>query len=405
MGHVGRSEYVEYVLTSQTWRGIAWKHQLFVLRPENMRPDAKQALLFVHGGRWRPEYDTLRRDSALPREAMLFARLAEKIGAPVAVLRQVPFAPIFERREDALIAYTFDQYLLSGESDWPLLLPMVKSTVRAMDAVQAIVQERWGVSIDAFTVAGASKRGWTSWLTAVVDPRVKAIAPMVIDVLNMQAQMAHQRETWGDVSAEINDYAAIDLPSRLASDRGQDLLAIVDPYSYRERLTQSKMILLSTNDRYWPLDALKLYWTGLPDPKHVLYVPNQGHNLRDIDRVIGALSAVHRYSSNAQSLPTVSWTSAAARSLKFTVHADHRPERVSIWTARSSTRDFRNARWTSRACRRAKEAYDCVAERPKRGYTAAFAEAAFVDEHDLTFSLSTTVCIAGPATADNSDQC
>ncbi len=404
-GRLGKAEYVEYVLTSQTWRGIEWKHQLFILRPANMQPDVKQALLFVHGGRWKPEYEEARRATDLPREAILFARLAEKIGAPVAVLRQVPFAPIFERREDALIAYTFDQYLRSGESDWPLLLPMVKSSVRAMDAVQAIVRERWGVAIDSFTVTGASKRGWTSWLTAAVDPRVKAIAPMVIDVLNMQAQLAHQRETWGDVSEKIDDYSALDLPTKLTTERGRDLLAIVDPYSYRNRLTQSKFILLSTNDRYWPLDALKLYWTGLPDPKHVLYVPNQGHNLRDIDRVIGALAAVHRYSSTQQPLPTLSWTASAARSLGFTVAADRPPERVSIWTANSSTRDFRDARWTSHACQRSSSGYDCVAERAKRGYTAAFAEAAFVDEQQLAFSLSTTVCIAGPEMTAPEDRC
>jgi PhoPQ-activated pathogenicity-related protein len=183
------------------------------------------------------------------------------------------------------------------------------------------------------------------------------------------------------------------------------LLAIVDPNSYRERLTQPKLILLSTNDRYWPLDALKLYWRDLPDPKHVLYVPNQGHGLRDIDRVIGALSAVHRYSSSARSLPEMSWTSAAARALTFTLDADQPPKRVSIWSARSRTRDFRDAHWTSRACRRARQGYTCLAERAKRGYTAAFVEAAFADEHGLTFSLSTTVCIAGAATSAASNAC
>jgi PhoPQ-activated pathogenicity-related protein len=405
VGRVGKAEYVEYVLTSQTWRGIAWKHQLFILRPTNMQADVKQALLFVHSGRWKPEYDGPRTSAQLPREAALFARLAESIRAPVAVLRQVPFAPIFDRREDALIAYTFDQYLRTGEDDWPLLLPMVKSSVRAMDAVQAIVHERWGASIDAFTVAGASKRGWTSWLTAVVDPRVKAVAPMVIDVLNMQAQMEHQRATWGEVSEEIDDYAALDLPTRLATPRGRDLLTIVDPYSYRERLTQSKFILLSTNDRYWPLDALKLYWKAVPEPKQVLYVPNQGHNLRDIDRVIGALSAVHRHSAEGRALPQLSWTSAAARSLTFVVNSDQKPRRVSIWSARSPTRDFREAKWTSRACRVDGKGYACSAPRAERGYTAAFAEAAFVDENDLAFSLSTLVCIASPDARAPAGEC
>ncbi len=91
-GTVGNVEYVEYLLTSQTWRGIDWKHQLFILKPANMARDERHALLFVHGGRWKPEYAGERGRTQLPSEAMLFARLAESIGAPVGVLRQVPFA-------------------------------------------------------------------------------------------------------------------------------------------------------------------------------------------------------------------------------------------------------------------------------------------------------------------------
>src|SRR5262245_25063307 len=92
-GSLGTAEYAEYLLTSQTWRGIVWKHQLFVLRPGNAPRDMRQALLFIDGGRWRPEYDVDRRPARLPSEALLFARLAESIGAPIGVLRQVPFAP------------------------------------------------------------------------------------------------------------------------------------------------------------------------------------------------------------------------------------------------------------------------------------------------------------------------
>lgn len=396
-GTVGNVEYVEYLLTAQTWRGIEWKHQLFILKPSNMVRDERHALLFVHGGRWKPEYEGERGRTQLPSEALLFARLAEQIGAPVGVLRQVPFAPMFDRTEDALIAYTFDRYLQTGERDWPLLLPMVKSTVRAMDAMQSIVREKWGAPIDRFTVSGASKRGWTAWLTAAVDKRVMAVAPMVIDVLNMRAQMDHQRETWGEVSEEIRDYAALDLPTRLKTQRGQELLSMVDPFSYRQLLTKPKLILLSTNDRYWPLDALKLYWSELPAPKHVLYVPNQGHGLRDAERVIGGVSAVHRYAAAGKPLPLTSWTFASSPDqLQVQVKADREARKVLVWSAQSPTKDFRDAQWTARQCSKAADGYACSAMRANAAYTAVFAETSFQDQGKLPFSTTTTVCIAGP---------
>jgi PhoPQ-activated pathogenicity-related protein len=399
-GRIGDAEYVEYLMTSQTWREIPWKHQFFVLRPANMQAGARHGLLFIHGGRWKAEYENVRERTEMPKEALLFARLAESIGAPVGVLRQVPFAPMFERREDALIAYTLDQYLKTGESDWPVLAPMVKSAVRAMDLMERASHERWGAALESYTVSGASKRGWTAWLTAAVDSRVMAVAPMVIDVLNMKAQMEHQRATWGAVSDEIQDYAALDLPTRLGSERGQSLLGMIDPYSYRERLTQSKLILLSTNDRYWPLDALTLYWRELPTPKHVLYVPNQGHGLRDVDRVIGGLSAVHRYAAAGRPLPRTAWEfKTSGRSLTIMVDPERRPERVLIWTARSASRDFRNAHWTSRHCRRAGAAYSCSAPRSRQEYVAAFAETSYEDDGAPRFSTTSTVCIAGPGSA------
>ena len=71
-------------------------------------------------------------------------------------------------------------------------------------------------------------------------------------------------------------------------------------------------------------------------------------------------------------------------------------ERVLLWTAHSATQDFRDAHWTSEDCAKAGEGYACAADRAPTGYTAAFAETSFADGHELSFSTSTTVCIAAP---------
>jgi PhoPQ-activated pathogenicity-related protein len=400
---VGSAKATELILTSQTWRDIPWKHHLVLLYPPNVDKSSGQMFLFIGGGRWKPEYEN-GFQGALPREALHFAKLAETLRAPIAVLRHVPYQPMFERREDALIAYTFDQYLAGGETDWPLLLPMVKSAVRAMDAIQAFAAERWQMPVTSFTVAGASKRGWTSWLTAAVDPRVSGVAPIAIDMLNVPAQIELQRATFGGLSDQVQDYIAIDLPGRIASERGRTLMAMVDPYQYLADLTTPKLILLGTNDRYWPLDALKLYWDGLPEPKRVLYVPNQGHGVGDLDRLIGGLSALHRYSAHGKQLPTVTWTYAAKSDhLGVNVQTNRGTRHVLAWTATSATRDFRESRWTSHHCKRRKGNFSCSVARPSKGFVAMYAELWFQDRGYPKFPLATVVCIASESGGGASD--
>jgi PhoPQ-activated pathogenicity-related protein len=389
------ADTVEAVLTSQTWRGIAWKHQLFIVNPRHLDQPVKQALLFIDGGSWDPEYESTSA-RALPRTAAVFVRLADALHAPVAIVRQVPFEPLFDgRREDALIAYTFERYLDTGDADWPLLLPMVKSAARAMDAVQQLTHQLWELQIERFTVTGASKRGWTSWLTAAVDSRVASVAPMVIDMLNMRAQLELQRRTFGGLSEQVQDYEQIHFPERMDSPAGRELVSMVDPYSYRDRLTQPKLILLGTNDPYWPLGALNLYWSGLPQEKRVLYLPNQTHDLHDIDRLIASVAALHRYSEQGKLLPELSAVFAQRNDrLELSVHADRPPKRVLAWSARSASRDFHEAHWGSHDCRRSAADYECEVH-SSGDYTAIYAEAVFEDRSEPSFSLSTTVYISG----------
>jgi PhoPQ-activated pathogenicity-related protein len=386
-------EYVELTLTSQTWRGVTWKHQLFVLKPAQLNRESKHALLLIGGGNWRDELADPDEQLKLPGEAQLLAIAAEQMQTPVAILLHVPQQPIFDgKREDEAIAYTFREFLKTEDSTWPLLLPMVKSAVRGMDATQAVADKEWDLDIDSFTVTGASKRGWTTWLTAAADDRVTAIAPMVIDMLNMSPQIALQRESFGELSDEIDDYRGLDM--QIDTPRGKALRQIVDPYEYRARLTLPKLIILGTNDRYWPLDAEKNYWNDLEGEKFLLRIPNNGHGLKDYARITASLNALHQRAITGQPLPKLDWKFVDAdEHVSLVVASDVPPSRVRIWTTSAKSRDFREAVWTSTDAVNASTGFRHQLARPTAGYAAFYAEVVFHEDQAKQFSLTTNVRI------------
>jgi PhoPQ-activated pathogenicity-related protein len=395
-GKLGTGDYVELTLTSQTWKDVVWRHQLFIYKPAKIAIE-KQALFWIDGGRWNDDLaKPATGDADLGTRTKLLASLADQLQTPVALLLHVPQQPMFDGMvEDQIISLTFAKYFLTGDAEWPLLLPMVKSAVRGMDAVQEFTRQEWKLDIESFTMTGASKRGWTTWLTSAIDPRVTALAPMVIDMLNMTPQMKHQLESFGGYSEQIEDYTSKGLQNFLETERGQKLAGIVDPFSYRQYLLQPKLIILATNDRYWPLDALNLYWNQLGGEKYVLYVPNNGHGIKDIARLVGALNAFHQHAANGNKLPKLEWKFAEEDGkLRLRVKSDTPPKQMQIWTATSETRDFRNSTFAAKSMQADGQDYVYELAVPEAGYAALLGEAVF-NGKGLPFNLSTNVRIVG----------
>ncbi len=391
-------EVVELTLTSQTWRDIVWKHRLILFRPPQI--ETTQGLLLISGGGWKDEYERppSKPGEGLPPESFVMANLVKKIKSPVALINQVPFQPIFDGMvEDQIISYTFERFLETGDPQWPLLLPMTKAAVRAMDATQEYAKKRWGADIQHFTVTGGSKRGWTTWMTGAVDSRANAIAPIVIDVLNMPVQMKHQLDAWGEYSEQIADYTRRGIQFKSNSPRGVELNSIVDPYSYRAVLVQPKLIIIGTNDRYWPLDALNIYWDDLHGEKYILYVPNNGHGVKDLKRVVGGVAALHRHAAGQLTLPKLTWKLAESDGhLTLRVSSDQVPKQVSAWIATSPTRDFRGVKWEAKPAKKVGDHYEYTLPIPEDGYAALFGELEF-DGQGMPYFLSTNVRIGeGP---------
>ncbi|NOX45143.1 MAG: PhoPQ-activated pathogenicity-like protein PqaA type [Caldiserica bacterium] len=361
----GAGRVHELALRSQVWRGIPWEHRLFICEPQVLRAE-DVVFLFIAG-----DYDV--------GDEFRGLELARALGFPVALLFDIPVQPLFGRREDDLIAYTFRRYLEEGDPDWPLLFPMVQGAAAAMRAVRAFGEGRWGRGPTKFIVSGASKRGWTTYLVAAALPEeILGIVPMVFDILNIPVQLEHQRDFWGALSPMLSPYVEQGLFEEEGNPRWHQLLWLVDPYSYRHRLTMPKLIVLGTNDAYWPVDALSLYWAGLPGPKHVLYVPNAGHSLGDGERALGSVVAFARALASGLPLPELRWeVEPGATEAILRVRASGEPESARLWIAMSSTRDFRGVRWEERPLRGHGGSYVARIPRPGEGWCAFTAELIF----------------------------
>ena len=327
--------YESLAITSQTWQGAAWKHDIVIVRPS--QPAVLGAAIIEITG-WEPN----QRDYEYART------LAEASGLPVALLFQIPNQPIDGREEDDLIAHTFEQFFMTGDPSWPLLFPMVKSVIRTMDALQQST-EGSADPLTKFVLTGASKRGWTAWLAgAVDDDRIVGIAPGIFDNLDFVAQLKQQMEYWDEYSPMISDYTDRGLQDLLETEPGQKLIRIVDPISYLPRMTVPTMVLTATNDPFWTVDSTQVYWDRLHMPKWSVVNPNTGHGAGDVDWWAPSLGEFARRCAEGRTLPVFAPESVLTPSgWEIKIRAGAGAEEYRVWRAGSDDLHFEEAEWSA----------------------------------------------------------
>lgn len=364
----------QIVFTSQKWRGITWKHELFVMVPGKV--SYTDALLFITGGSVKDGEPRLHNiDDEL---AKALGQIAVRNEAITAIIWQVPNQPLYGgKTEDELISHTYHSFMNDGDYTWPLLFPMTKSAVRAMDVLQQFAKKEHKQRITHFLVSGASKRGWTTWLTGAADPRVKAIAPMVIDVLNMPVSVDYHKVTWGDYSIQIEDYVKLGIAQQLSNEAGRSLVQMVDPYSYRQQLTMPKMLFMGTNDEYWPVDAVKNYIDSIPGDNSICYIANAGHGLGDKQQALNTLSAFFANTLTGSPYPRCDYSLTEENNtirLKVETTASQLKD-ACLWTSTSTDRDFRDEKWSSTSLGiSGKPEVNVELKYPQNGYKAFYVE-------------------------------
>lgn len=398
--------YNAYVidLTSQTWRSPSevdrteWKHWLTIVKPDKLRSNA--ALLYIGGGS--------NKDAAPTEPPERPLTLALRTGTIVAELGMVPNQPLFfadsrdkGRSEDDLIAYSRVKYMATEDETWLVRLAMVKSGVRAMDAMQQFLASEAGgkTKVDQFVVAGGSKRGWTTWLVGLEDKRVIAIIPMVIDALNSQEITKHQFEAYGFFSSALNDYVNHKIfPDKIGTREYTAALKIEDPYGYRdrERLKIPKFLINAGGDEFFLPDNSQFYYKDMPEEKHIRYVPNAKHSLSGSD-ARESLQAFYEAVIHNRPRPSFSWVKEKDGSLRVTVK--DKPKEVNLWQATNAkARDFRldiiGKAYTSSPLKETSPGvYVGTVKKPETGFTAFFVELVFDSGGMYPFKFTTEVSV------------
>lgn len=399
-------DYTAYVvrMVSQRWltkkevKDPLWWHWLTIIVPDEVQHD--KAMLLIGGGS---------RESEKPQQAdESTVRIALETQSVVASLHNVPNQAIEfvgddygPRVEDELIAYGWRKFLEGGAKEedaiWLARLPMTKAAVRALDVIEALSIDVAGDSIGKFVVAGGSKRGWTTWTTAAVDERVVGIAPIVIDLLNVVPSFEHHWQAYGAWAPAVGNYEEEEIMDWLGTKEFKKLLALTEPYSFKDRLDMPKLLLNATGDQFFLPDSWQFYWPDLRGEKHLRYVPNSEHSMQNTD-YLETLTAFYADILTETPRPEFTWKEEEG-TIVIRTDADHPPQSVKLWYVNNpDARDFRvdiiGRSWSSVEIPLQEEGeYRLSPPRDNQGYTAYYGELVFENGSKMPLKLSTGVLV------------
>lgn len=334
-------------MTSQTWLDASkvdkpvWKHWLTVIVPDKVK--YTKAFLYITGGN--------NTDPAPKTAVERWATMAVETHSVVAELDDVPSQPLRfteqpdrPRVEDEIIAYQQAKFAKDRNPLELVRLPMVKSGVQGMTAVQQYLASEAGgrLKVDGFVVSGGSKRAWTTWLVGALDRRVVAIVPIVINVLDVDATTRHHWQAMGYFSPALKDYVENGLiPGMIGSPGLREVNRIEDPLNYRDRpsMKMPKFIINAVGDEYFPPDNTRFSYHLLPQTRRLRMIPNSKHSTAGTD-IGDSITAFYDDILNHRSIPDYGWTIRKDGAL--VVHASGKPAEVRLWQGTNpKARDFR----------------------------------------------------------------
>ncbi|CAI5503952.1 unnamed protein product, partial [Closterium sp. Naga37s-1] len=213
------------------------------------------------------------------------------------------------------------------ELEWQLSVPMAKSIVRGMDALQlasrdifphlpvsaaALVAASVAVAatfspVEGFVLMGVSKRALMAWVTAALDKRVVGMVAYGFDLLDFGRNVQHLHDSLGAWPVILKFYATFNVTSQLQSPQFQRLTEDTDPYYFKERLTMPKLLVSAANDEVHLVERHA-------EPKLLKIMANSEHvNQWANQATLSFLASLLHVNSSCASLPassrpSLTWT-------------------------------------------------------------------------------------------------
>ncbi|WP_297692086.1 PhoPQ-activated protein PqaA family protein [Phenylobacterium sp.] len=390
-------------LASQSWLTpkqvdhTVWHHWLTVIVPDKVAH--RTGFMFITGGKIG--------DPAPDKATERFAKMALETNSVVSELDDVPNQPLRftedpkPRVEDEIIAYQQAKFARDRNPLDLVRLPMVKSGTAAMTAIQQYLATPEGgkLPLDHFVVSGGSKRAWTTWLVGALDPRVVAIIPIVINVLDVDATTRHHWEAMGYFSPALKDYVDNGLiPNMIGKPGIEAVNKIEDPLNYRDRpsMKMPKYIINAVGDEYFPPDNTRFSYHLLPQVKRLRMIPNSKHSTAGTD-ISDSMTAFYAAILDHRPIPNYAWS--VGKDGAIVLHSDVKPMEVYLWQGTNpNARDFRvdtigKVFTSTRLSPRPDGTYRGDVPKPKTGFTAYFLEVLYPSGTKYPFKFTTEVYV------------
>lgn len=280
-----------YELLSQHWSPddmvtpAQWRHNVDIYIPETAKEH--HALVVVNNGiNYDKGVQITGKPGDFPQETL--ASISRDTNTIVISVSDIPNQYLTFQddkkplKEDESVSRSWALFMEAPEKRelMPLNIPMVTALSQAMRLAKKELTQ-W--NINSFIITGISKRGWTTWLSAIADPDVEAIVPFAIDLLDIDASLEHIYQSYGgNWPITFYPYYQQGIDEKIKSPTFTQLRQIIDPLRYlntiyQPRLAIPKYIINASGDDFFVPDNTRFYYSKLPGVKSLRIVPNMNH--------------------------------------------------------------------------------------------------------------------------------